>query len=271
MNLTAKEKKAVAEIEANIPKHAETCTKIVDMSSTGNVKTEDIYKYFSDNKSTLDGFRSQVNTLLKDYVKATDNTYKRTQSTNNHSIITFLVILSAAIILGVLLTFAIVKPIIISLSAATNYLNIIATGDFSKDISPNLLSSKDEVGIMLRAVDKMKKSIKEVLASVIAESHNIKKMIETTNSNMSNLSVEIQDVYATTEELSAGMEETSASTQEMNAASQEIQNAIENIALKAQESAKSSDEVSARANEVKLKGLESQKVQMKFIWKLIKT
>ena len=207
----------------------------------------------------LDGFRSGANALLKSHMAKADDTYTKTENANKQSVKILLTILIIAIILGIILTILIVKPITFSLKAATNYLGIIATGDFTKDIPPNLLKNKDEVGEMLRALDKMQKSIREALASVINESSNIENMISNTENSMSKLSFQMQDVSATTEELSAGMEETAASTEEMNAASTEIQNTIEIIASKAKESALSSNDISNRANEIKANAIASQK------------
>ena len=229
------------------------------MTSSGNIKPEEIYAYLNSNQTLLDGFRSAANGLLKTHMAKADDTYTLTQNANQQSLKILSIILIIATTLGIILTILIVKPITSSLAAATNYLGIIATGDFTKTIPLNLLKNKDEVGGMLKAIDKMQQSIREVLASVINESSIIKNMIANTENNMSKLSYQMQDVSATTEQLSAGMQETAASTEQMNAASLEIQGAIENIACKAKESALSSNDISNRANEIKTNAITSQK------------
>lgn len=50
-----------------------------------------------------------------------------------------------------LLTISIVRLITHSLNAATNYVEIIATEDFTKNIPENLLKSKNEIGKIIRA------------------------------------------------------------------------------------------------------------------------
>lgn len=259
LNLDNKYQKYITAIEENISKHSEVCKNIVNMASSDNAKTQDIYAYFSNNTQTLDGFRSKANALLKLHIKDADITYNLSQSTNKHSLTILMSILIIAIILGILLTISIVKPITHSLNVATNYLEIIATGDFTKNIPENQLKSKDEIGKMLRAANKMQKSIREVLSSVINEANNIKNMIYNTDSSMSKLSSQIQDVYASTEELSAGMEETAASTEEINAVSDTIQNKVKYITDKANESATVSNEISSRANAIKSNGISAQK------------
>lgn len=259
LNLDTKYKKYITSIEEDIPKHAEVCTNIKDMASSGNTKTQDIYTYFSSNTKTLDGLRSKANALLKLHIKDADITYNLSENTNKHSLTILISILIIAILLGILLTISIVSPITHSLNAATNYLEIIATGDFTKNIPENLLKSKDEIGKMLRAANKMQTSIREVLSSVINEANNIKNMIYNTDSSMSKLSSQIQDVYASTEELSAGMEEAAASTEEINAVSDKIENKVKYITDKANESAAASNEISVRANTIKSNGISAQK------------
>ncbi|BCZ49235.1 methyl-accepting chemotaxis protein [Clostridium gelidum] len=259
LNLGKDEQDAATNLEGNLGEYNKVCTKIREMCSTGNVKAEDIYDYISSNEQTLDGYRSVANALLKSHLAKADATYSQTENANKESIKILLTILIIAIILGIILTILIVKPITLSLKTATNYLGIVATGDFTKDISSNLLNKKDEIGEMLRALDKMQRSIREALASVINESSNIENLINNTEDSMSKLSFHIQDVSATTEQLSAGMEETAASTEEMNATSTEIQNTIESIASKAKKSALSSNDISNRANEIKATAITSQK------------
>jgi methyl-accepting chemotaxis protein len=256
--LNQEEKDAVAKLEGNLPEYKKVCLKIKEMASTGNVKSEEIYEYINVNEPVLDGFRTVANALLKAHLAKADDTYVSTESTNKQTVSILLSILCIAIILGIILTVLIVKPITSSLKAATKYLGIVSEGDFTTAVSPELLKSKDEVGDMLRALDKMQKAIKETLKSVVDESISIEKMVGNTENNMTKLSNQMQDVSATTEELSAGMEETSASTQEMNAVSTQIQNTIEIIDSKAKESALASNEISNRANVIKSNAIKSK-------------
>lgn len=258
LDLTQDEKDTLADIEDDLPKFNNICTKIKDMSSSGNTKTEDLNLYFSGNKDFIDGFRSKANALLKTHIANADNTYILTQNSNKNSTRTSIAILIIALISGIAITMLIVKPITSSLCTATNYLGVLATGDFTNAIPSNLLKGNDEFGIMLRAIDKMVKSIKEVLESVINESSNIRTMIINTDNSMSKLTLQIQDVSATTEQLSAGMQEAAASTEEMSAASMEIQQTIEGIGCKASETATASKAISKRANEVKSNAIASQ-------------
>ncbi len=222
------------------------------------MKIQDIYAYYFTNQTNIDAIRSTANSLLKAQIKETDDTYAKVENVSKKSLAIIITILVIAIIIGVMLTAHIVRPITYSLNAATSYLGILATGDFSQDISPILLKNEDEVGIMLKAVDKMQKSIRNAITSVISESKNIESMVSAAGDNISKLTLHMEDVSATTEELSAGMEETAASTEEMNVTSEKIENTIDTIASRAKESALSSNEISKRANEIKSNAIASQ-------------
>lgn len=261
LNLTLDEsaKTYVDNLDQRLSDYTALCQKIKEMSSSGDVKIEELYNFFTTNKALLDTVRGNSNNLLKYHTDMANSRYAQAEIANKLSIKILLATLIIAILLGIVLTVLIVKPITFSLNAATNYLGIIATGDFRTNIPTRLLNAKDEIGIMLNAVDKMQKSIKEVLVSVINESSNIENLIVNTDNSMLKLSSEMQSVSATTEQISAGMEETAASTEEMNSTSMEIKNSIINLTEKAEKSAVSSNSISDRADKVKANAITSQK------------
>ena len=53
LNLDKDEKDAIAKLEANLPEYNKVCTKIREMSSTGNVKLKIYMHYFSSNQQTF--------------------------------------------------------------------------------------------------------------------------------------------------------------------------------------------------------------------------
>lgn len=156
---------------------------------------------------------------------------------------------------GIFLSGGITKPII----SISENLKVISTGNFSKDISPNLLKIKDETGSLAKSLDTMQRSVREVIKAVKNEATDVNNYVDIEEKSMSELLLQVEEVSATTEELSAGMEETAASTQELNASSHEIENAIEAIAQRAQEGSKTANEISTRAKNLKVNAIASQK------------
>ena len=215
--------------------------------------------YALDLGATLDTYRSKANALMKTHMESTDETYLQTEQDNESIIMFTIILLVLALVLGAVLTYSIVKPIVSSLSFSTMYLNQISSGDFTREIPNKILKSKDEIGDMLRAVDHMRTSIRTTLESVVSESAKIEKLIENTDQNAIYLSKEISEVSVTTEVLSAGMQETAATTESINATTGSIQSGIQRISSKAATVSDTSKEISQRANKVKTQAIESKK------------
>ncbi|WP_083842270.1 methyl-accepting chemotaxis protein [Desulfosporosinus youngiae] len=155
--------------------------------------------------------------------------------------------------------YVIAKFISTPIVLASEHLKMVATGDFTNEVSKKYMETKDEIGVLTKSIDIMQQSVKEVVKGVIAESYNVTEAVKTTAQNINDLTYQIGEVSATTEELSAGMEETAASSEEMSATATEIERAIESIALKAQQGAEAAGEISRRANELKQNTVYSQK------------
>jgi len=162
------------------------------------------------------------------------------------------------LLLGIGLTILIARGISKPIKETTKYLNVMATGDFTVDISEKILSKQDEIGSLANSLDKMQKSIRTMMKAVADESAAVSEMLATINKNMNTLNQHIEDISSTTEELSAGTEETAASTEEMNATSLEVEKAIESIASKAQEGATTANKVSIMSEEMKEKAIASK-------------
>ncbi len=159
-----------------------------------------------------------------------------------------IIIISVCFLLAsVAATFIIASGISRPLKAVSDYLKVIAKGDFSNNVPPKLMKMKDETGILANAMDTMQQSVKQIIAEVIQESTTVSQMLHNINTEMDVLNQSIENISATTEELSSGTEETASSTEEMSATSEEIEKAAESIAVKAQEGAAAIGNISESA------------------------
>ncbi|MDF2822245.1 MAG: methyl-accepting chemotaxis protein [Clostridiales bacterium] len=155
------------------------------------------------------------------------------------------------LLLGMGVTYYFAKSISTPIKFASEHMMLLSTGDFTRESSQKFSKSKDEIGILLKSMDAMQISIKEVVKGVINEAQRVEGSVNATGKYMLELTSQIEEVSSTTEELSAGMEETAASSEEMNATAAEIDQAVETIATKAQQGAISAGEISTRAREIK--------------------
>jgi len=162
------------------------------------------------------------------------------------------------LLVGVAITIILSSKITQPIKEASNYLNIMATGDFTIEIPEKLLKKKDEVGNLANSLEKMQSSLRNMIKTIVEEFTNVGHMLNEINNNMFSLNESIEEISATTEQLSASTEETAASTEEMNATSLELEKAIEVVATKAQEGSLTINKVSKLSEDMKLSSISSK-------------
>lgn len=117
-------------------------------------------------------------------------------------LVKYLIILAVLfLVIAFFIVYAISDKISKKIKIATNYLVTISTGDFSKEIDKKHLKLKDEIGTMIKALDNMQNSIKEMLRSVIdnsgkidADAQNLSSVSEEMSSSSEAVSTAIQEV-----------------------------------------------------------------------------
>ncbi len=165
-----------------------------------------------------------------------------------------LIFLGISTVLTLLIARSISKPI----KVAANYIDNVATGDFTGNLPPKYLKMKDEVGTLANAIQIMQGSVRDIINDVANESTQIGQMLVEVNQGMENLNANIEQISATTEQFSTATEETAASTQEMSATSMEIGKAIETIAFKAQEGTVTAGNINLMSKEMKANSMQSK-------------
>ena len=165
------------------------------------------------------------------------------------------VMLIITILLITISTKRITKPII----KCSEYLGIVANGDFSQEIDQKFLSRNDEIGSITNAINNMKNSLKNLANNIKDESSAIEEEVHNVMDNVIMLTESLEEISATTEELAATMQETSAASEEMSATSQEIEKAVQSIAEKSQHGAVMAKTITKRAEETRRNVDASQK------------
>lgn len=132
-----------------------------------------------------------------------------------------------------------------ALGDIVNGMKTMASGNLAFEMKK--INRNDELGILSEAMGDMKKSIKDIIISIVDETVKVGDALKISDENIAKLTNDLESTASTVQELSAGMEETAASTEEINAASNEIEIAIETIAEKAQDGSISASEISKKA------------------------
>ncbi|MCQ4087515.1 methyl-accepting chemotaxis protein [Saccharibacillus sp. JS10] len=208
---------------------------------------------------TIDGQRYLASFIKNDVLNMNVVTYLPTSSYLNelNSMLTTMIIIALiALVIALTVLFFVIRGIVRPIRAASEQLEFMAQGDFSKTVPERYEKKSDETGLLIRSMNLMKESTTQIIRSVNEESASLKEVSGTVTSMFNEMDRELQDVSATTQNMSAGMEQTAASAQEINASTDEFGKAIESISKGAQEGAQEAAAISKRAGDLK-KVLES--------------
>lgn len=162
----------------------------------------------------------------------------------NISITIVAVILGVLVALFVSRTF-VVKPINDIVESASK----IANGDLTVRIA---YSSKDEIGKLAAALDKMVLALKEI-------ANNIERDSQTVKQEASQVAAASEEVSATVEELTAQVDSVNSNVNNASAAIEEMTSGIEEVAASAQNVAHASQKLSEEAQKVSQLANEGQK------------
>lgn len=164
---------------------------------------------------------------------------------------TMIVACVAMLIIVAILIAMISRDITKSLKKIKDQFNIIASGNFARKMQKPMLKRKDDFGQLANELEKMRESVRNLLAQVKIEAANIDTVVESIDSHVFNLNGEIEDVSATTEQLAASTQETAASAEQINGMTQQIEEAAREIAIRAQDGATEAEEIHHRATQTK--------------------
>ncbi|WP_171011400.1 methyl-accepting chemotaxis protein [Haloimpatiens lingqiaonensis] len=166
--------------------------------------------------------------------------------TRNLSIIC-LIIIGISILIGTIASKKITGPI----AKMTDNINKIANLDLTHEDEYNELADrKDEVGVIVRSIFKMRNTLSEVVSEIIKASDNINENAYLVDALTEKLKVRAEDTSHHTEEMSASIEEMAATFEEISASSGNMGESIKVISNKSQEGFNKTQEIVADSEKV---------------------
>lgn len=159
--------------------------------------------------------------------------------------------LAGMVLLVVVLVIFIIIDITKAMKKVSGHIDVLADGNFAKEMEPSLKRRRDDFGKLAATVDKMRLSVRELLLKVENKTDAIEGVIHTMDQDLSSLNTAIDDVSGTTEVLAASTQQTAASAEQIATMSKEVEAAARSIAERAQDSALSAEDIKERANEGK--------------------
>lgn len=184
---------------------------------------------------------------IDDIDEQIDASTKTANAFTNEKIRYFCVICIVFAILIVLILIIIIYNITIPLKIVGNVLRSMSGGDFSIKIEESVLRRRDDFGILLNILEKMRTDIGGLISDVKEETNMTTDSVSGISQNIVHLNNEVEDVSATTTQLSASMEETAATASSISEMTREIECAARNIAERAQEGAERAEVIHKKA------------------------
>lgn len=232
----------VAELEKNL---TDLQGKVKASESLGTTP-EDRAKLYQ-NLSEINLIGVGLGELTPDNVLQGKLLFQQSSEAYDFTLKAFAFIILLGLVIGIVAAMVIAKGIAVPLQASVEQLNAMADGDLTKEIPRELLGREDEVGVMVQSLDRMEKSIREVLQHVHNEAESSAAMVNEVQMLVGDLNDSAQDMSAVTEEMAASMEETAASTCNMQNLSDKLREQVHESAKEAKRSETYTDEIAERA------------------------
>jgi len=163
--LDDKERKDLEKIKNDIVKYREVRSKVLELAKQN--KNAEAYVLFNrDAKNLLEQFTNDLQSLSKAIGAEAETTHQQSKLEFAFANKVFTSLGMVALLLGALLGWLIAKQISSRLTDVVQYIEILAGGDFSQNISQHSLDDKSEFGTVSRAIDDMKNSIKHLITQL---------------------------------------------------------------------------------------------------------
>ncbi|MEJ8555372.1 methyl-accepting chemotaxis protein [Tepidibacter sp. Z1-5] len=211
-------------------------------------KNSGIKEYKSQEKDKLMGYSRLQNGWILALTVPKDEVLNPIKNLKNILSIIIIIVSIITVIIGLFLGKLIGKPI----EKLTDFINEISDFELGNDENYDyLLKYKDETGIMVRSVFKLREKLREVVNELTKASQSIEENALNVEMLTNKLNNNASKTSATTEELLSGMQQTAASSNQINEYTIEIEKEVYLISSKSQDGEKISNEVRERANKLK--------------------
>ena len=177
---------------------------------------------------------------------ANEHGNKNFASTIKILMVTVIINIFAALLIGILISRVISRPII----KTSEMIKDIAEGE--GDLTKRLqVASKDELGILAENFNIFVDKIRELVIQIKENATIISASAEELSATTEEVSAQAQSTTAATQQIAAGMEESSASLEEVNSSVNEITSSTTSLVHKSREGKTTSEDMQKRAEETK--------------------
>ena len=243
MPIDDQSKADVKEMREILGKYREVRSKVISLASQ-NKNTEAYALYTQDAKPLADGF-------MKKLIVVGEETKKSVEEMNiqNHKDFVFVntmfvIVILSAILLGVLITKRITKR----LNDVAIFMDTVAKGDFTREVSQQNLNDKSEFGTVSRAVATMNKNVKDLIRQLANTSEQLAASSEELTASAEQSAQASNQVAGSVTEVAQGAEKQLQLAHNASSVVLQISNAITQVASNTETVSSSAEKTAMTAN-----------------------
>ena len=245
--LDSSSKASVQEIKEALQKYRAVRSKVLELAMQ-NKNTEAYALYDQQGKALATKFTDKLRGLAEDMKKSADDMNQQNQKDFAFANTLFISIILASVILGISLGLLIIKQITSRLRDVVNFVEILSSGDFSKDVSQASLHDKSELGTVSRAIDAMKNNIRGLIKQMSTTSEQMAASSEELTASAEQSAQASNQVAGSVTEVAHGTENQLHLTNNANQVVQQISNAITQVASNTEIVSTSAQKTATTAN-----------------------
>jgi methyl-accepting chemotaxis protein len=251
-SLTLQEKNLLSKLENQLADWRSICDKIIELMRQGKYdEAANLNKEAITYRSKL---TATIEQLSESAVKEASNKNIENTAMYNESMYMIMIIT----LIGIAAAFFLGNKIASSISKEANnilkFTDAISQGDLSKSIQA---LSKDEMGTIVRELDKARENIKSLIIEITQSTENIGASSEELSATTEEISSMMTAVNESTSQIAGGSEGLSRITEKISGSCEEMEQSTNELAKKADKTAKSSTEIKKRAVDIKEKAAQS--------------
>lgn len=267
--LEASEKAKLDELKANLQKYRDSRKNVIELATLN--KDEEAYQLYNNStRPIFEAFNKNLIDLANTNIKQANESNDANKTSSNVAITLFVSIISFSTILVIVLGWTVEKDITKNLKDATAHLNVIANGDFSKDVPQENIKLPNEFGMLARAFDTMQKNMRSLIHTLSQTAEQLAASSEEMSASAEQAAQAATQVASTITEVASGAEAQAKAIDNTSITIEQTSAGIEHAAVKANTVANTTEKTATAAQEG-FGSIESAIEQMNSIEKTVNT
>lgn len=227
-NLLPEEKGMLDAVRTDLSKYRAARRTVIDLTLQN--KNAEAYQYYVQQvEGPEDQAISALHKLAQYNIDLAVKTTKETEAAAEFAKRILAVIILGSIVGGLVIGWMIAENVAMSLKAAALYVNKLAQGDFSVDVSQQNVERKDEIGVLFQATQQLTHNTRELIGRIANSATQVAASSEELTAGAGQAADAANSVAVSINEMAEGAHQQATAVQETSAVAEEMSASIEEI------------------------------------------